>query len=66
MSHMFMKFFAYHKIRWEHAPNFKGSKIEQAVLTNLKYNPTWSAPHIDGDGEKTWADIALHLPKEKK
>jgi len=66
MAHMFMKYFMYHKIRWEDAPNIKGSKIEAAVLANLGYRPTWSAPHIGADGEKTWADLALSMPKEKK
>lgn len=65
MSHMFMKFFTYHKIRWEDTPNLRGSKIEGAVQTNLAYKPTWSAPHIGADGRKTWIDIALKLPEDK-
>lgn len=66
MAHMFMKFFTYHKIRWEDTPNLKGSKIEAAVRANLGLKPTWSAPHIGANGEKTWAQIALTLPEEKK
>jgi len=65
MAHMFMKFFTYHKIRWEDAPNLKGSKIEAAVQANLSLKPTWSAPHIGADGRKTWADIGLKLPENK-
>ncbi|MGB9699135.1 MAG: respiratory nitrate reductase subunit gamma [Thermodesulfobacteriota bacterium] len=65
MAHMFMKFFSYHEIRWEHTPNLKGGKIEAAVQTNLKFKPTWSAPHIKADGQKTWNDLAGLLPKEK-
>lgn len=66
MAHMFMKFFTYHKIRWEDAPNLRGSKIEAAVQANLSQKPTWSAPHIGANGKKTWAEIALTLPEEKK
>ncbi len=66
MAHMFMKYFMYHEIRWEDAPNIKGGKIEAAVLRNLGFKPTWAAPHIGADGRKTWADIAATTPKEKK
>ena len=66
MSHMFMKYFMYHSVRWEDRPNLKGSEIEAAVLKNLGFKPTWSASHIAADGKKTWADIAASGPKERK
>lgn len=66
MSHMFMKYFLYHSVRWEDTPNMKGSRIETAVLENLRLKPTWAAPHIGADGEKTWAQIASSGVKEKK
>ena len=66
MSHMFMKYFMYHQVRWEDEPNLKGSKIEAAILKNLGFKPTWAAPHIAGDGAKTWVDLATSGPKEKK
>jgi len=58
MSHMFMKYFMYHAVRWEDTPNIKGSRIEVAVLENLGLKPTWAAPHIGADGKKTWGEIA--------
>ena len=33
MTHLFGKYFTYHKVRWEDEPNIKGSKIEAAVTT---------------------------------
>jgi len=66
LSHMFMKFFLYHKIKWDDAPNTPGSQIETAVQQNLQYRPTWSAAHIGADGKKTWQDIASSEPKEIK
>jgi nitrate reductase gamma subunit len=66
MSHMFMKYFLYHSVKWEDTPNRTGSKIEAAVLENLGLKPTWAAPHIGADGEKTWAQIATSGAKEKK
>jgi nitrate reductase gamma subunit len=66
MSHMFMKYFLYHSVKWEDTPNLTGSRIEAAVLANLGFKPTWAAPHIGADGKKTWAQIATSGGKEKK
>ncbi len=66
MSHMFMKYFMYHRVRWDDAPNIKGGKMEAAILGNLGLKPTWSARHIGADGRKTWADVASTGPKEGK
>jgi nitrate reductase gamma subunit len=66
LSHMFMKYFIYHKVRWEDTPNLKGGAMEAAILKNLGFKPTWAAPHIGADGQKTWADLAAPQPKGKK
>jgi nitrate reductase gamma subunit len=58
MSHFFTKWFMYHDIRWNDEPNRVGGEIERQVAAALNYPVTWSAPHIRGDGKKTWADIA--------
>jgi len=59
MSHFFMKWFTYHKMRWDDEPNTAGSKIEQRVTVAVQYQPTWAAPHINADGEKNWVDLAV-------
>jgi nitrate reductase gamma subunit len=64
MSHMFMKYFMYHSIRWEDSPNLKGGRLEAEILNNLGFKPTWVAPHIGADGKKTWADLAASKAKE--
>lgn len=66
MSHMFMKFFLYHKVKWDDSPLTPGSPLESAVKKNLQYRPTWKAAHVDADGKKTWQDIASSAPKEMK
>jgi nitrate reductase gamma subunit len=66
MSHMFMKYFLYHDVKWDDAPNMKGGPIEAAILKNLAFKPTWSAKHIEADGRKSWLDIASSAPKEMK
>jgi nitrate reductase gamma subunit len=66
MSHMFMKYFLYHNVKWDDAPNRQGSLIESAVMQNLKFKPTWKAKHIGADGKKSWRDIASSAPRETK
>jgi nitrate reductase gamma subunit len=66
MSHMFMKYFLYHEVKWDDAPNRPGSRIESAVLENLGLKPTWGAKHVGADGQKTWSDITSSAPKEVK
>lgn len=56
MTHMFGKYFTYHKVRWEDHPNRKGGKIEEAVSKALNMKQTWAAPHIKTGG--TWAEAA--------
>jgi len=51
-SHMFMKYFIYHGVRWEDTPNLRGSRIEAAIIRNL------GCPHMGADGKKTWEEIA--------
>ncbi len=66
MSHFFLKWFTYHKIRWDDEPNLAGSKIEKKIMEQVQYPVTWAAPHINADGKKTWVDIATEETEEKK
>jgi nitrate reductase gamma subunit len=66
MSHMFMKYFLYHNVKWDDAPNLRGGSIEAAILKNLELKPTWKAKHVEADGQKSWQDIASSAPKEMK
>jgi nitrate reductase gamma subunit len=58
MSHFFTKWFTYHHVRWSDEPNLTGGEIERQVNEALQYPVSWAAPHIRGDGKKTWADVA--------
>ncbi|MCX5824979.1 MAG: respiratory nitrate reductase subunit gamma [Deltaproteobacteria bacterium] len=66
MSHMYMKYFFYHNVKWDDAPNRQGGSIEAAILKNLELKPTWKAKHVEADGRKSWRDIASSAPKEMK
>ncbi len=61
MTHFIAKYFTYHEIRWNDEPNKKGSKIEKEIDKVLQYPVSWSAPHIKGDGKKTWVDVATTM-----
>ncbi len=58
MSHMTMKYFLYHRVRWDDAPNLPGGNLEGAVKENLGRRPTWMADHTGADGRKTWGRLA--------
>jgi nitrate reductase gamma subunit len=56
MTHMFTKFFTYHRVRWEDEPNRKGGRIEAHVKSVLQHKVRWAAPHIPAG--KKWSEIA--------
>jgi len=64
MSHFIGKYFAYHAIRWNDAPNTPGSKFEKPIQHVLGYPVSWAAPHIQGNGKKSWADVATEEVKK--
>ncbi len=66
MSHMVMKYFLYHSVKWDDAPNRRGGTIETAVRENLGLRPTWQARHVGADGRKSWREIAASEPGEMK
>jgi len=59
MSHFIGKYFAFHSIRWSDEPNLAGGKQEKTIQELLSRPVTWSAPHINADGKKSWLDVTL-------
>jgi len=57
MTHMFAKYFTWHSVRWDDAPNLAGEAYREKALKLLMLPVSWSAPHIKGDGRKTWLDV---------
>lgn len=62
MGHIFMKYFLWHDIRWGDTPTQDSVKIQENINTLLAYPVSWKAPHIQGDGKKTWAEVATTNP----
>ncbi len=66
MSHFVGKYFAYHSIRWNDEPNLPGGKQEPIIQALLNRPISWAAPHIEGDGKKSWAEVCTTNPFEEK
>ena len=64
MTHFVGKYFTYHAVLWDDAPNLKGNRIERKVRKNLSYRISWSAPHIHAG--KTWAENATQSTSPTK
>jgi nitrate reductase gamma subunit len=64
MSHFVGKYFAYHAIRWADKPNLPGGREEKKIEEMLQQPVTWAGPHINGDGTKTWLDVATEDPSK--
>ncbi len=62
MSHFIAKYFTYHKVLWDDAPNRGPGSLEAKMAEYLTYRPTWSASHLGADGTKTWAQVAADRP----
>lgn len=56
MTHFFAKYFTWHSVRWDDAPNVAG-RYDRRVQKLLLLPITWSARHIKGGGRKTWGDV---------
>jgi nitrate reductase gamma subunit len=64
MSHFIAKYFSYHSIRWDDKPNLKGGDKEDEINGLLTLPVSWKAEHIQGDGKKSWADVATEEMKK--
>lgn len=59
MSHMYMKFFTYHSVRWDDHPRRPGQPTDPRLMEYLKYPVSWSAAHVKKGKHETWADVVM-------
>ena len=52
MTHAYMKFFAFHRVRWDDAAVAHRPSMARAMARNLERPISWAAPHI---GKQNWA-----------
>ncbi|MFC1964758.1 respiratory nitrate reductase subunit gamma, partial [Chloroflexota bacterium] len=55
MMHFFAKTFTFHAVRWDDAPNLRGSKLEKGLGPLVNQPISWAAPHIRSI--ERWSDI---------
>lgn len=56
MFHFVAKYFLYHDVRWEDAPNPRGGPLERRLQQAMAFGVAWDAPHIRGAA--TWGQAA--------
>jgi nitrate reductase gamma subunit len=56
MFHFVAKYFLYHDVRWEDAPNPRGGPLERRLALAMDFGVAWSAPHTAA--ARTWAEAA--------
>ena len=61
---IFFKYFTYHDIRWGDTPTDFSQKNNEKMKQALQFKVSWAADHINGQGTKTWLDIATESPKK--
>ncbi|MDR1490538.1 MAG: nitrate reductase [Desulfovibrio sp.] len=66
MGHFFMKYFLYHDIRWADQPTQDNPATQKKIGIVLGFPVSWKASHIQGDGKKTWAEVATTNPTKPK
>jgi len=59
MTHFVAKYFTYHQVRWDDAPNLGDANMQTRIMANLSRPVGWSAPHIQP--EKSWAEAATEV-----
>ena len=64
MIHFIAKYFTYHEIRWNDAP--QDEKMEKEVRGLLAQPVSWSATHVKADGKKNWVDVTTEEMSDEK
>jgi nitrate reductase gamma subunit len=65
MTHAYMKFFTFHRVRWDDTPVVHDSALTQAMSENLGRPISWAAPHIAGSGP-TWSAVVARVDEEAR
>lgn len=64
MIHFIAKYFTYHEIRWNDAP--QDEKMERELRELLAQPVSWSAAHVKADGKKSWIDLTTEKKSDEK
>ncbi len=64
MIHFIAKYFTYHEIRWNDAP--QDEKMKRKLRGLLAQPVSWSAVHVKANGKKNWVDITTKKTSDEK
>jgi len=62
MTHFVAKYFTYHTVRWDDAPNMNDPATIARIQANLCRPVGWSAPHIQPG--QSWAEAATEVKQQ--
>jgi nitrate reductase gamma subunit len=65
MTHMVSKYFMWDKVKWDDSPNVGDPATDAKIKEYLGYPVSWSAPHVESYGKKSWAEVATSNPWAK-
>jgi nitrate reductase gamma subunit len=65
MTHAYMKFFTYHRVRWDDRPVVHDTAMADAMSENMQRPISWAAPHIAGSGP-TWSAVVARADEEAR
>lgn len=57
MTHAYMKFFTYHRVRWDDSAVAHHPEMNRIMRANAQRPITWAARHIAAGENSTWADV---------
>lgn len=57
MTHAYMKFFTYHRVRWDDVAIAHNPQMSSVLRANVERPITWAAPHIGAGAKSTWASV---------
>jgi len=64
MIHFVAKYFTYHEVRWNDAP--QDEKMKRELRGLLAQPVSWSAAHVGADGKKNWVDLTKKKTKDEE
>jgi nitrate reductase gamma subunit len=57
MTHAYMKYFTWHRVRWDDSPIAHDPHAAKTLAVNLQRKTSWAAPHIAAGGTATWSEV---------
>lgn len=57
MTHAYMKYFTWHRVRWNDSPSVRDPHAAKTLAVNLQRKTSWAAPHVTAGGTATWSEV---------